>query len=569
MFQKILDYFKSLNPAYVPPKLTVHDDILPIQEHILHVVYLCAATLSLIAAIIFIPGIIQSGSIFKIVLYGVVGSAFILFTLWRNAPYTIRAEVLLGVFYVIAVYMTSQFGLGGNIGASFLTYILFALIFFDIKTGVRAVLVTIGTLAFFAFAFYTNLIPVPAENAILDPTSYSDWLTFSFPLIILIGLTASAIASLLRRMTNNLEQANRLSLSLKEEQKKMDRLLREGTSQLKFRELQLRTASQVSRELSSVLDPKLLLDKVVNRVQESFNLYYVGIFLVDEENRYAVLQAGTGEAGEKMLAAGHRLELGGTSMIGSCISTREARIALDVGVERVRFNNPYLPNTRSEMALPILYQDRALGAFTIQSANSNAFSDEDILILQGIADSLAIALENARLFQETEQTLEELRLYNRASIQETWGQTLATQGDLAFTFKNHNVTLADDDAHTLSIPVVLREEKIGEMNLELSGDTLDEDDRYFLNAIITQTALALENARMINETQRRAMQEQKLNDLSAQLSKTSSIEYILQTAARELGQLPMVSEVSVQLVSSDNVPSAARPGSNGNGKEHS
>lgn len=567
MFKKILDYLKSLNPANVPARLAGQDEFLPIQERILHTIYLAGSVLTLIAVVIFLPGMLQSASLLKMIFFCGLGGLLVLFTLVRNVPYTIRAETLLVLFYLVSVFAISQQGLGGNVGASFLTYIIFALIFFDIKTGLRAVLLSLGTLAFFAFAFNTNLIHPPAADAILDPTSASDWLIFGFPLIILVGLNASAIASLLRRLTYNLMQANQLSNSLKEEQKKLDRLLREGTSQLKYRELQLRTASQISRELSNVLDPKILLEKVVNSVRDNFNLYYVGIFLVDAEKRYAVLQAGTGEAGEKMLAAGHRLELGGVSMIGTCIANREARIALDVGVERVRFNNPYLPGTRSEMALPIIYQDHAIGAFTIQSSNSNAFNDEDIIILQGIADSLAIAFENARLFQRNEQALQELRMFNQASIQETWGQTLSTQGDLTFTYKNDSIRLLDGDAHTLSLPVLLREEKIGEMNLELSSETLDEDDRYFLNAIITQTALALENARMINETQRRAMQEQKLNDLSAQLSRTSSIEYILQTAARELGQLPMVSEVSVQLVSTDPGATTDRPGSNGNGKE--
>lgn len=569
MFRKILDYFKSLNPSHVPSSLTGQDDLLLTQEHILHMIYLAGAILSLIAAAIFLPATHPSDNIYETIFFCVLGGILILFTFLRNVPYNIRAETLLVLFYLIAVFTTSQQGLGGTVSASFLTYIVFALILFDIQTGVRAVLVSIGSLVFFAFAFNTNLIHPPAADALLDPTSTADWLAFGFPLIMLIGLCATAISSLLHRLISNLAQANQFSASLKEEQKKLDRLLREGTSQLKYRELQLRTASQISRELSNVLDPKVLLEKVVNSVRDNFNLYYVGIFLVDEEKRYAVLRAGTGEAGEKMLAAGHRLELGGASMIGTCISNREARIALDVGVERVRFNNPYLPGTRSEMALPIVYQDQALGAFTIQSSNSNAFTDEDIIILQGIADSLAISFENARLFQNTEKALEELRIYNRAQVQETWGQTLATQGDLAFSYKNNSLSLPNGDAHTLNIPVLLREEKIGEMNLELSSTTLDDDDRNFVNAILAQTALALENARLINETQRRAMQEQKLNDLSAQLSRTSSIEYILQTAARELGQLPMVSEVSVQLVSSEYVPSTGHPGSNGNGKEHS
>jgi GAF domain-containing protein len=568
MFQKLQNYIKSLNPAQTPPAIALRGDLLPIQEYILHVIFLCASLLSILTAALFLPGMLQSGNLGEAIFFTLVGSIFVVFALWRNAPYKLKAGVILFALYTMTVVIFHDFGFNGNASAILLTFIIYAFILFDVRIGLRAVVVGIITMAFFAFAFINELFPVPNAPAILDPTSPSDWLAFGFPLITLVGMTASAIVALLKRLVNNLSQARKLSVRLEEDQKKLDRLLREGSSRLKFRELQLQTASQISREFSTVLDSKILLNKVVNSVRENFDLYYVGIFLLDEEKGYAVLQAGTGEAGEKMLAANHRLEIGGASMIGWCISNREARISTDVGTERVRFNNPYLPETRSEMALPIVYQDHALGAITIQSVQGDAFVEEDIMILQGIADSLAIALENARLFQSTEQALEELRMYNQSYTQDTWGRTLATQGDLAFTYKNAELNTPAKKLHTINIPVNLREEKIGELNLETTSDVLDEDDRNFLDAVLTQTALALENARLIEETQRHAMQEQKLNDLSASLSKTSSIEYILQTAARELGQLPMVSEVSVQLVTENRETAGVNPGSNGNGKEH-
>jgi HAMP domain-containing protein len=120
----------------------------------------------------------------------------------------------------------------------------------------------------------------------------------------------------------------------------------------------LQTAAEISHAITSVLDPKELLDLVVNLARERFNLYYVGLFLVEEEpgdsgRTFAVLRAGTGEAGQKMLELKHKLEVGSESMIGQCVARDEARIALDVGQEAVRFANPHLPDTRSEMALSL------------------------------------------------------------------------------------------------------------------------------------------------------------------------------------------------------------------------
>ncbi len=183
---------------------------------------------------------------------------------------------------------------------------------------------------------------------------------------------------------------------------------------LEDRALQLQTAAEVARAASSILDPEELIQRVVDLARERFDLYYAGLFLVDrtgewtgEPDRWAVLQAGTGEAGRQMMAAEHKLEIGGDSMIGWCVAYNRARIALDVGEEAVRFDNPFLPETRSEMALPLISRGEAIGAMTIQSTQPAAFDEQDIVILQTMSDQLANAIENARLFKERERRVAE------------------------------------------------------------------------------------------------------------------------------------------------------------------
>lgn len=165
-------------------------------------------------------------------------------------------------------------------------------------------------------------------------------------------------------------------------------------------------ATEVSQAASSLLDPDELIRQAVELIRERFNLYYAGVFLVDETGewsgeaggKWAVLRAGSGEAGRQMLAQGHKLAVGGGSMIGWCIAHRQARIALDVGAEAVRFDNPFLPKTRSELALPLISRNQALGALTIQSDQSAAFETDDIAVLQTMADRLADAFADARLY---------------------------------------------------------------------------------------------------------------------------------------------------------------------------
>ena len=178
------------------------------------------------------------------------------------------------------------------------------------------------------------------------------------------------------------------------------------------RTIQLQTAAEVSRAVSSILDINRLLPNVVDLICNHFDYYYVGIFLVDESGMWAVLKAATGEMGRKMILNGHRLLIGDSSMIGWCVAHGQARIALDVGVDAVQFRNPYLPLTRSEMALPLITHNEVIGAMTIQSKMSAAFSSVDITALQTMADQVANAIQNARLFTERSSLIDELEKRN-------------------------------------------------------------------------------------------------------------------------------------------------------------
>lgn len=176
---------------------------------------------------------------------------------------------------------------------------------------------------------------------------------------------------------------------------------------LAYRSTQLQTAAEVSKFASTILDPEALMAQTVHLIQERFDLYYVGIYLLDETGKYVVLRAGTGGAGRKMIEAGYRLVVGGLSMVGWCVATATARITQGIGRLAARPFNPYLPDTRSEMALPLVSRGRCIGALAVQSKADNAFSQEDIALLQTMADQVAIAIENARLYDAAQDEIVE------------------------------------------------------------------------------------------------------------------------------------------------------------------
>jgi len=247
--------------------------------------------------------------------------------------------------------------------------------------------------------------------------------------------------------------------------------------QIQTRSTQLQTAAEISRAASSILEPNPLIMQAVNLIRDRFDLYYAGIFLVDEDGswtgeagHWAVLRAGTGEAGSIQVEQGHKLEMGGDSMIGQCISTSQARISQLAPDEIQRFANPLLPDTQSEMALPLISRGKVIGAMTIQSVDPAAFSEEDISVLQTMADQVATALQNANLFNQTQQNATELSILNEMSLAlsrqldingiiQTIHQFTSQLMDTTYFF----VALHNADEDMVSFPLVVENNEIGQI----------------------------------------------------------------------------------------------------------
>jgi PAS domain S-box-containing protein len=351
---------------------------------------------------------------------------------------------------------------------------------------------------------------------------------------------------------------------------------KQAEQQVEHRSIQLQTAAEVARAAGSILDLNQLSQQVVELIHERFKLYYVGLFLVDEKgewtnepNRWAVLRAGTGDAGQQMLAQGHKLELGGTSMIGWCVVNRQPRIALDVGQDAVRFRNPLLPLTRSELALPLISRGQVLGALSIQSTLGAAFSQEDITIFQVMADQLANAMSNARLYEATQEALQEMRATNRRYVSEGWQSFSTTRQNLGYEQNEHglqplgrqplpevqravseqrSLTLKQDDS-TLVVPIVLRDQPIGAVGFrsERADRRWTQEEVNMIEVLAEQFALAAENLRLLDDTQRRAERERLTANIAAHMRESLNMETILRTTVQEIQQALGLSEVVVHL----------------------
>lgn len=243
--------------------------------------------------------------------------------------------------------------------------------------------------------------------------------------------------------------------------------------QIQRRSIQLETSAEVSQIASTMLDPNELLPEVVERIKSGFDLYYAGIFLIDEDgsltgepDKWAVLRAGSGEAGKEMVARQHKLEIGGSSMIGKAVSGAQAQVAQDVTIQENFFRNPALPDTKSEMALPLVSRGQVLGALTIQSERESAFSNEDVTSLQTMADQLANAIENARLFEQTEARAKELlvlnemaRAYTQTMDVDKLIQHTHTYTNRLLDAENFYLALFNDHNNTIEIRLLVEASK--------------------------------------------------------------------------------------------------------------
>jgi signal transduction histidine kinase/DNA-binding response OmpR family regulator len=206
----------------------------------------------------------------------------------------------------------------------------------------------------------------------------------------------------------SLKEKELLLKELQEHRQNLEQLAQERTANLERRAVQLQVAAEIARDATTARDLDDLLNQAVNLVRDRFGFYHAGIFLVDEQGKYAILKAATGEAGRAMLERGHKLKVGEVGIVGYVTGTGQPRIALDVGVDAVHFRNPFLPETRSELALPFKVEDRVIGALDVQSRRAAAFDEDDVRVLQTMADQLAVAIEKARLLHETQQKAQEL-----------------------------------------------------------------------------------------------------------------------------------------------------------------
>ncbi len=526
-----------------------------------------------------VPQLLQKTADYTIfVLVALIG--VMLFSLYMLRRGYLR---LSGIIIVVLTWLAITFqaatseGVRDVIVVAYIAVGLLASIIISWRTGSFVILISIGVIWVLSLLQVNGLItPLPES-----PLAFARDLSFVFLAITaLIYFSTSRLTDAVRRahesekaLTTSNKNLQDLNLNLEERVASRTLELESANNRNERRAKQFEAIAQVTRATASNQNLETLLPLLAQVISEQFNFYHTGIFLLDENHEFAVLTAANSDGGKRMLQRGHQLPIGQKGIVGLVSATGMPRIALDVGIDAAFFDNPDLPNTRSELALPLRTGHEIIGVLDVQSTQENAFQQEDVDVLSTLADQVAIAIQNARSFEITQELLKQAERTSGTYLRESW-KTLQTQATrIGYAASGNTVkplnkritsaqieqaiacreTITESGKNpVLAVPIRLREEVIGIMDIHMPDEhDWDSDEVDIAKAIADRLSLSIETSLLIETTQRRAELERITSDISGKISSTTQFEAILRTAAEELSRALGGSEVTVQLQSPD------------------
>ncbi|MBL8089917.1 MAG: GAF domain-containing protein [Anaerolineales bacterium] len=360
------------------------------------------------------------------------------------------------------------------------------------------------------------------------------------------------LSTTLNSMTTNIKD---MVQSLEQRVHERTAELQESLEKNERRSKQYEAIAKVSQAINATQNLQELLPQISQVISQQFGFYHVGIFLNDAGNQYAVLGAANSEGGKRMLKRGHQLRIGEQGIVGYVTGTGRPRIALDVGSDAIYFNNPNLPETRSEMALPLTIAGQIIGALDVQSTDSNAFTEEDVDVLSTLAEQVSLAIQNARLYEQTQKSLSEAEAVSRQYFTETW-KSLSQESRIAgyrYTpagtapISEENLPeIANTDRRSITVPITIRGQTVGELAVLVpKQEHIKADQMDLIHAVADRVGIFAENARLFDETSRRAEREHLVSDITAKIRSTNDPREMLETAIKELREALNVSRIEI------------------------
>ena len=535
------------------------------------------SSLTLISIIFLIGAILSRPRAIGIFL-ALGGISLVAYFLSRTNYYRFGAYLFAYAFTAIAFINIYQ-GNANSIDSAIASTVYISLIISSVllsQSGFLS-LAVLSTLATFMAPLYSKL-PITGSESIAG--------TGSIVLVMGVALYGIQIfrGNLEKEALKGVTDSNR---TLEEVTNTFERLIDARTLELEKANKQaqdgvkrFQAVSEISQEIASNIDQEsdALLNRITQIVSEKLGFYHVGIFLLDENHEFAFLRAANSDGGKRMLKRHHQLKVGGTGIVGYASQAGRARIALDTGSDAVFFNNLDLPNTRSEIALPLLYGEKILGVLDVQSTVPSAFKDEDINLLSTLANQITIVIntvvtnKHSGLAPTSIKINQRSRKFRDSDIQ--GGYTYSADGTISEAGSIDNPTInqailtgevaittlpTKGNPSILAVPVKFRDQVIGIIQIETgeSNRKWTEDEVSLVQSISDRAAFALENARLLEETARRADHEETVASVTTSIGSSSDFNHILQITVQELGRVLGASRSFIQMGTPENENSTA------------
>ncbi|MDX9953057.1 MAG: GAF domain-containing protein [Anaerolineae bacterium] len=420
--------------------------------------------------------------------------------------------------------------------------------------------------------FYLLLAILKGQGLVLPPIfpiqDISVWVALTVSLI----LVGWPLTQALRGLQASLERTRQANREIETRRQELEAAISARTTELSRRTSYLGATTAIAAAMATATstvqeESKSLLARVVTVISEQFGFYHTGLFLLDATETWAVLQAASSDGGKRMMARGHRLRAGAEGIVGTVAARGEVRIAQDVGRDAVFFNNPDLPKTHSEIALPLRARSKIIGVLDVQSTESQAFTEEDVTVLQAIADQVAVAITNADLLRQVAEGVEaERRLYAERS-REAWQLFLRQHAELSYVSDEQGTSpfsgweprmqvaaqtgepaRIEMEQGAIALPLKVREQVIGVLDgRKPGGAAWSESELALLQVLAEQLTVALESGRLYRDTQLRAARERLVGEVSGRIRETLDLETMLRTAAEQMRQALDLEDLIVRL----------------------
>lgn len=444
--------------------------------------------------------------------------------------YNIRIIAFLASVYVLGVGELISLGILGDGLFFFLALIVFATMLASPQSGISATVLGIVTFIVVGWLMLSGRFdPLFVDIA---PAKFEDWLSASAALIMFGAVIIIGFGQLEKEFSEAQGQISSTFNALREERNNLETRVQERT-------IQLRRINEVERAVAAILDIDEILPLAAKYIQNEFGFYYTAVYLLDASRHWAELKEAIGEAGKVMKEKKHRVSINGKSLVAQVIRSKTGQIMQDT--VQIRQENPMFPYTRSLIVVPLVVGDTILGALEMHSSKDNEFLPQDLDAYQNMANGVSIAIENSRLFQEAQQSIMEMRATQRQYLETAWS-LLASE-------KSLNYSLGDADLaenNPLETPLALRNQTIGQIMTAGSAEWTAEQ-KSLIEAIAAQATLALENARLVEDSQFTASQERLTNEIISKIWASPNLDGILQTVVRELGRNLEASEVEIEV----------------------